>query len=297
MITPERCVPPVNAQPIARVRYGTAVPRPQDMTDSSLAKALSHPLRGRILSALENRTASPSALAEDLDASLGVVSYHVRRLHALGFLRLVKRVPRRGAVEHYYTTVSGPRISSQAWEATPAVVKQAVLGATLGEIGSQASAAAEAGGFEPREAHLSRSPVTVDHQGWQQLAGELDALVSRIQEISAASNERLSRDGSESARTAMVALMLFQTSEPASPEPAPAQRRGADQVSPPARRRKLKRLYPRGVRRHARVHGTLEVGMTAGATIALHGLSRPPDGRLIAANALGWALRPRWRST
>jgi DNA-binding transcriptional ArsR family regulator len=188
------------------------------MTDATLAKALSHPLRGRILGALENRTASPSALAEDLGASLGVISYHVRRLHALGFLRLVKRVPRRGAVEHYYTTVAGPQISSQVWESTPSVVKQAVLGATLGEIGSQASAAAEAGGFEPREAHLSRSPVTVDHKGWQQLGGELDALLARVQKISAESQKRLDRDGNDGARSATVALMLFQTSEPANPE-------------------------------------------------------------------------------
>ena len=65
----------------------------QDITDPSLAKALAHPLRTRILAALEDRTASPSELADELDAPLGIVSYHVRRLTALGFLKLVKRVP------------------------------------------------------------------------------------------------------------------------------------------------------------------------------------------------------------
>jgi DNA-binding transcriptional ArsR family regulator len=86
----------------------------QDITDPALAKALAHPLRTRILAALENRTASPSELSEELDASLGVLSYHVRRLTALGFLKLVKRVPRRGAVEHYYTAVARPRITDDA---------------------------------------------------------------------------------------------------------------------------------------------------------------------------------------
>src|SRR5881275_3503017 len=97
----------------------------QDITDPALAKALAHPLRTRILAALEGRTASPSELAAELDAPLGVLSYHVRRLTALGFVKLVRRVPRRGAVEHYYTAPARPRITDQAWGSVPAVVKQA----------------------------------------------------------------------------------------------------------------------------------------------------------------------------
>ena len=192
------------------VRYGTAVQHSGNLTDASLAKALSHPLRSRILAALENRTASPSGLAAELDVSLGVISYHVRCLHGFGFLRLVERVPRRGAVEHYYTASAGPRMSSQTWESVPVVVKRAVLGAVLGEIGNQASAAAEAGGFEGREAHLSRSPVTLDQEGWTQLAAELDALTARIERIASESHERLQGNGEDDARTATVALMLFQ---------------------------------------------------------------------------------------
>ncbi len=202
----------------------------ENMTDASLAKALSHPLRSRILAALENRTASPSGLAEDLDVSLGVISYHVRRLHTFGFLRLVERVPRRGAVEHYYTAVAGPRMSSQVWESTPVVVKHAVLGAALGEIGNQASTAAEAGGFEGREAHLSRSPVTVDQEGWTQLAAELDALTARIERIASESQERLQSDGDDGARTATVAVMLFHPAEEESSSPP--------EVRPDIRRRR-----------------------------------------------------------
>lgn len=192
---------------------------PQATTDPTLAKALSHPLRPRILITLENRTASPSELARDLNASLGVVSYHVRQLHSLGFLRLVKRVPRRGAVEHYYTTDHGPQISSQAWASTPAVVRHAVLAATLQEIGSQASAAAQTGGFEAREAHFSRSPLTLDEEGWSELVGELDELVSRIEQIAAESHERLAEEASADAQRATLALMLFRT-PPDSPDPA-----------------------------------------------------------------------------
>jgi DNA-binding transcriptional ArsR family regulator len=181
----------------------------QDITDPSLAKALAHPLRTRILAALEDRTASPSELADELDAPLGIVSYHVRRLTALGFLKLVKRVPRRGAVEHYYTAVAGPRITSSTWGATPSIVKQATVSAALEEIGSQVGAAAGAGGFDQAESHISRSPVTVDREGWKTLARELDALLPRIQQIEAECRERLERADHQGEQEATVVLMLF----------------------------------------------------------------------------------------
>lgn len=72
------------------------------MTRRTKLGALDHPLRVRILTTLAGRTASPSELAEEWSVSLGVASYHFKRLHKAGLLRLVRKVPRRGAVEHYY---------------------------------------------------------------------------------------------------------------------------------------------------------------------------------------------------
>ncbi len=106
----------------------------QDITDPALAKALAHPLRTRILAALEDRIASPSELAAELDVSLGVMSYHVRRLEALGLVKLVKRTPRRGAVEHYYKATARPRITSAGWGATPGVVKEAMIAASVQQL-------------------------------------------------------------------------------------------------------------------------------------------------------------------
>jgi DNA-binding transcriptional ArsR family regulator len=201
------------------------VKRYQDITDPAVAKALAHPLRTRILAALENRTASPTDLASELDAPLGVVSYHVRRLHALRFLKLVKRVPRRGAVEHYYTTVAGPRITNEAWMSTPTIVKQATISAALTELGSQASSAVGNGGFEAAGSHLSRTPVTVDSQGWADIARELDALLPRIQEIEAESHKRLLASDHDDEQRVTVGLMLFESSSAVPAEP-PAKGRG-----------------------------------------------------------------------
>ena len=199
--------------------------RYRDITDPSLAKALAHRLRTRILSALEGRTASPSELASELGAPLGVVSYHVRRLAALRFLKLVKRVPRRGAVEHYYTAVAGPHITSSAWSSTPAIAKQAMISTVLADMGRRASDAAATGGFDDALSHISRTPLILDQEGWKAAAKEVDALVERLRAIGAESANRLTRADHADELTAEALVMLFRT---VTREPAAA--RGAESV-------------------------------------------------------------------
>src|SRR3954467_3232590 len=113
-----------------------------DIGDPRLVKALAHPLRVQILTVLEGRTASPSDLAEELDAPLGNVSYHVRTLSDLGLLKLVRRRTRRGAVEHYYRARERATVSDRAWSQVPSVVRRSMVGVALEQAVDQAVAAA-----------------------------------------------------------------------------------------------------------------------------------------------------------
>jgi DNA-binding transcriptional ArsR family regulator len=198
----------------------------QDITDPALAKALAHPLRTRILAALEGRTASPSELAEELDAPLGVLSYHVRRLEALKLVKLVKRVPRRGAVEHYYSATARPRITSATWAKTPSIVKEATVRAAVDQIFHYVTDAASMGGFDGDESHLTRLPVALDAKGWQAIAHELDSLHERIKKIEAESQKRLVKANHEDEQHATAVLMLFNSPSEA-PAAAPSKRTAA----------------------------------------------------------------------
>jgi DNA-binding transcriptional ArsR family regulator len=190
-----------------------------DVTDSRVVKALAHPLRAQILAALEDRVASPNELSQELGGDLGSVSYHVRRLVHLGFLKQVRQTPRRGAIEHYYTAIARPRITDAAWANVPTIVKRAMVDATLESVGRYVAAAAGTGGFDVADAHLTRSPITVDAQGWSELASELERLTARVVEIQRESAERLAE--SEGPETqASVVLMLFDSSDVADPLPA-----------------------------------------------------------------------------
>ena len=143
----------------------------RNISDPQIAKALAHPLRVAIMAVLEERIASPSEIATELDASLGLVSYHVRMLARLGLVRLVETRPRRGALEHYYRAEERPVITSEAWASVPSIVKQATVRATLAQISGQVNRAAQSGGFERSDSHLSRSPVVLDKRGLERTRG------------------------------------------------------------------------------------------------------------------------------
>jgi DNA-binding transcriptional ArsR family regulator len=202
--------------------------KPQsDISDPRIIKALTHPLRIQILAALDERTASPSELADEMDAPLGNVSYHVRQLAGLGLIKLVKRTPRRGAIEHHYKAVGRPQITDAAWAGTPATVKNAVMGSALGDLGAAVSSAAAAGGFSRAGVHLTRTDVTLDEKGWRDIDKELNATLARVRRIAEDSGKRLAKGGVEAAEPATVAMMLFGPGEDAAPAaPAAAARNG-----------------------------------------------------------------------
>jgi DNA-binding transcriptional ArsR family regulator len=181
-----------------------------DINDPRLVKALAHPLRVRILGVLQDRVASPSDLAQELKAPLGNVSYHVRILAQLGLLKLVKKRPRRGAIEHYYEARSRVRVSDRAWGQVPNVVKEAMVNATLDQVSTYVEQSAESGGFERANAHLMRQPLRLDEEGWTELSALVLKTLERANEIEAASRERLKKSNHEGEFEAGLVMMLFE---------------------------------------------------------------------------------------
>jgi DNA-binding transcriptional ArsR family regulator len=75
----------------------------------AIARELVHPTIVEVLTMCEQETCSPKQIADALDAPLGQVSYHVRKLADAGLLELVAAEPRRGALEHFYRAGNGVR--------------------------------------------------------------------------------------------------------------------------------------------------------------------------------------------
>jgi DNA-binding transcriptional ArsR family regulator len=188
-----------------------------NIDDPRYVKALSHPLRVRILALLQERTASPRELAEWLDATLGTVSYHVRTLHDFGLIELVRTSQVRGAIAHHYKSRVRPRVSDEAWASAAPIVKQAAVGAALQTVDDYARASAAAGGFDRGEAHLTRTSLRLDAKGWQAAARACEKLLAELARVEEAASKRLAKDPSDAADAALV-VMLFETVKLTQPE-------------------------------------------------------------------------------
>jgi DNA-binding transcriptional ArsR family regulator len=191
----------------------------------------------RILAVLDERMASPSELAKELEAPLGNVSYHVRILASLGLIRLVKETPRRGSVEHHYEAVPRPLISDEAWSTVPDTLKLALVGAALERAGESVTAAAAAGGFNRPEAYVSRGTWQLDSEAWRELADEVRAFLARVEPIHQAATERLAAAGTDGDAATLLVMLFASGMEPADPPESNGERHRAGERAgdaPPA---------------------------------------------------------------
>jgi DNA-binding transcriptional ArsR family regulator len=184
-----------------------------DITDPRLAKALAHPLRLQILRHLGDRTASPSEIAAEIGAPLTNVSYHVRKLRSLGLIKLVRKTPKRGVIEHYYSAKPRRQVSDGAWAETPSIVKRALTGhSTLGGV-EEMIKASESGGWDRSNAHLTRNPMQVDEQGWDETAKVLEIALNDVIKIEERARDRLKETGEDPVIATMI-IALFESTRP-----------------------------------------------------------------------------------
>ena len=185
---------------------------PDRLLDPNLAKALSHPLRQRILEPLSvsGDEASPTQLARLLDAPLPNVAYHVRILLELDCIELVRTRQVRGALEHYYRATAHPWLDAEQWAQLPASFRRQMLARTLRDMVCDAADAGIAGGFDHPDAQIRRASVRLDKQGWHDLAAALEQTLSSVQQIHHESAVRAAKDvtGPPTIDTE-IALLLF----------------------------------------------------------------------------------------
>jgi DNA-binding transcriptional ArsR family regulator len=177
--------------------------------DQRLVKAMGHPLRQRILIALNRRVSSPNQLANELGEPLGNVSYHVKVLAECEAIELVDTRPVRGAVEHFYRATMRNHFDDRHWESLPLSMRRALFGQTLQQIWKHAGEAADAGGFDDPEDHVSWTVSDLDDEGFRDMVEHVNEALERALQIQEESvNRRAAAGEAESIRTEFV-LMHF----------------------------------------------------------------------------------------
>lgn len=180
--------------------------------DPKLVKAIAHPVRHSLLMALNEGVASPSELAQELGEPIGKVAYHVRILLDLGAIELVREERRRGAIEHYYRAIMRPFFDDRQWAVLPVQTRRGIFDQYLRRISEGVAAAGAAGGFDNPEAHVSRTPLDLDQEAFDDVVELLNGVLDRLLEIQAEAAGRqaaLGADGPGSIATE-VAILHFE---------------------------------------------------------------------------------------
>lgn len=179
---------------------------PEGITQQ-LAKALAHPLRVKILTSLHRGVSSPNQLSQELDEPLGNVSYHVKTLLEYDCVELVKTEPRRGAVEHFYRATERTFFSDSDWKKIPASARKGITGSMLETVGQDATEALVAGTIDARtDSHVSRTPLTLDDQGWSDVTALLADTLGKALQIQEEAATRRKDDKSDAIATKLAIL-------------------------------------------------------------------------------------------
>jgi DNA-binding transcriptional ArsR family regulator len=187
----------------------------QVAVEPRLIKALGHPLRQRVLHALNEGVASPSELSKQLGEPLGNVSYHVKILAECEAIELVKTAPVRGAVEHFYRATTRPYFSDEHWTDLPLATRRALFDNSLQEIWSHLVTASKEGGLDDVQNHVSWTDLELDGAAYEEMIEQLRITLERAMELQAEALARLSQlpaEERESHRTEL-AIMHFHRAE------------------------------------------------------------------------------------
>jgi hypothetical protein len=162
----------------------------QRASDERLARVINHPLRQRLIWEYTESVTSPSKVAAALGERVNLVSYHTAVLHRAGCIELVRTEPRRGAKEHFYRALITGEILDAEWPGLPTGLQRALVRLTMDTSWREAGDALPRGGMDDAAAHVSRTFLTLDRQGRDDLAALLQSTTGAAAEIERDSRER-----------------------------------------------------------------------------------------------------------
>jgi DNA-binding transcriptional ArsR family regulator len=157
-----------------------------DFVSPQLAAALSHPTRVGVMSVLVEGPASPRQLAAAIDEPLNNVTYHVKQLRDLGVIELDRTERRAGGrvLERFYRATQRAYFDDDAWEVLDEGERLGVIWEIIRMISKDIATAMSSGTFfDGYDANVTRSPMTVDAEGWEEITGVISRATRELFEV------------------------------------------------------------------------------------------------------------------
>jgi DNA-binding transcriptional ArsR family regulator len=192
--------------------------QPPAFVSSRLVAATSHPIRLQAMTVLVEEPATPSQIAARIGEPVNNVSYHIKVLVELGCVQLVRVQPAGGGrvAERVYEATQRPILDDEDWKTLNESEKLRFRTETLRLISDDIGAAMATGTFaQDDDNHLSRMPMALDQDGWDEvvalLADTLDELFAIQERVDARTN-----DASERPHHSKVNIIHFRSPTPRS---------------------------------------------------------------------------------
>jgi DNA-binding transcriptional ArsR family regulator len=170
--------------------------------DLDTLRALMHPLRMRAYVEAVKHPVSAKELSAVLDVPLQRMSYHVRLLAEAGLLTVVRKTPRRGAIETHYRAVATLEIDDEALTSSPELLKLWTR-MVLALLNEDAEHAVDRGEGLESEIFLARAHFRVGEEGVRRLRQEVLDFYDRL----AVLEQELRAEPGDDAQGLNIALM------------------------------------------------------------------------------------------
>jgi DNA-binding transcriptional ArsR family regulator len=184
-----------------------------ELITDRLAAAMSHPTRLFALTVFWEREASPREIAAELGEPVNNVTYHVKQLLELGWIELVAQRPARGGrvVEHFYKAIKDPLFDNAELARLDSKQLHVIDTTTIEMVSKDVSEAIATGTFFAHEDnHLTRIPLTVDAEGWEETKVILDRALDELLKVKEAVAQRTAESGGETTPT-KVEILHFES--------------------------------------------------------------------------------------
>jgi DNA-binding transcriptional ArsR family regulator len=181
---------------------------PQTKIAPELLRAIAHPQRLAILTALEDRAMSVPALVTELASDRATVARHLRSLERAGLVR-------SAAVGNdlVFETVALPRYDNAEWSTLSDVVRREALATALTRVQVATTTSLDDGGFDRENIHFSRTSLTIGEADFDKLSANFDAMLDRVDEVQT--------EATEGTVQATAVLMLFESTPSGDHQEAP----------------------------------------------------------------------------
>ena len=197
----------------------------KQVIDPMIAKAFTHPLRGHIwVTLFERGVVSPTEIAEEVETEVQEVSYHFRKLHRTGQIKLAYTKQRRGFDEHFYEPIApAVEFDDEQWMALPEALRTSISGQLVKDVVEGLTGALEAGCFDVREQAPEPELAARRRARLDGSDADLRQTLDRFQMIQRRAAER-GKESAEARIPVAIAMAAYETAisvsarEPAGPK-------------------------------------------------------------------------------